>query len=466
MEIWDLLLKRFTGLYFASPVVIGDGAGDAGGGDEGGAGGDEGGGDGGEGDGDEGAGDAGDGGEGDEADLGDEGTGDSEGEGEEEGEEGEEGEHGAKKALTPEQQAKAVEKALNKMRATDPEGAKLIRKEFFKARQAAEQFRQFFPTPQEAQQASELVDRIGGQKGYERAKVELDAYARELDGMSKGDPAVIDMLAKDYPKGFAKLMPQALDKLRASDEGAYSRLVSRHMAAAMSEKGFTRTVERLAELISDGKAQPAFETANKLLAWIRDVEQFGKAQPAEADKEAMTEVERRAAEVDQKEKGIFTTQVANDVTTTMNSLIARQLNPIIKGKNLTLAQKQSLASGIFSRIATTLQRNEAYQERLKALLDEGDRVGAKRYVGSQVARLVKKSTDAEWAARGFTGVKSKKTAGAGGNNGTSTPTFGKKPSAEQIDWSQDRSKMRYMRGEATLLKQFGGKVVRWDRNAL
>ena len=32
MEIWDILLKKFTGLYFASPAGIVDGGGDAGGG--------------------------------------------------------------------------------------------------------------------------------------------------------------------------------------------------------------------------------------------------------------------------------------------------------------------------------------------------------------------------------------------------------------------------------------------------
>jgi hypothetical protein len=468
MEIWDILLKKFTGLYFASPAGIVDGGGDAGGGgDEGG--GDPGGGD--EGGGDDGAiGDDADT-DGSEGDVGDEGDGSGEGEegeesGEGEGEEGEEGEHGAKKQLTPEQTNKAVEKALAKMRATDPEGAKLVRKEFFKARQAAEQFRQFFPTPQEAQQASELVDRIGGQKGFERAKVELDSYARELDQMAKGDPKAIEDLARDFPKGLAKLVPHALDKLRTIDEAAYGRTLSRHMAGAMAEKGFTRTVERLQELIADGKVQPAFDTAKKLLDWIREVEQFGKAAPAEARGEEMSEVERRAAEVDQKENNLFTAGVASDVTTTMNSLIAKQLNPILKGKNLSLAQRQSLASGIYSRIASTLQRNEAYQERLRALLDERDRNGAKRYVGSQVARLVKKATDAEWAARGFTGIKSKKTAAAGNGTGAGAAIMGKKPAANQIDWSKDRSKMRYMTGEATLLKEFGGRVVRWDRNAL
>jgi hypothetical protein len=464
MEIWDILLKKFTGLYFASSVAIGDGTGGGDDGGDSGGGGDEGGTT------DDAGGleDAGDeGGTDDETDTDAEGTeGDSEAG---EDEEGSEGARGAKRPLTPEQQSKAVEKALNKLKESDPEGAKLLRKEFFKTRQQADQYRESFATPQEARQAQELVESIGGQAGFARAQKELTAYATELDQMAKGDPRAIEDLAGDFPKGFAKLVPHALDKLRGIDSAGYERLVSRHMASTMAEKGFSRSVERLAELIGDGKQEQALALANAALKWIRDTEQFGKAQPQDANKEEMSEVERARQEVETEKSNLFTQRVSSEVTQTMNGIISKHLNPIIKGKVLSLAQKQSLASGIFSRIAGTLQKDRTYQERLKSLLAERDDNGVKRYVGSQVSRLAKRAVDAEWAARGFTSSGKKRTANGSGNgaSGGSGPALvGRKPDASKIDWDKDRSKMRYMQGEATLKKEFGGRVVRWDRNAL
>jgi hypothetical protein len=464
MEIWDILLKKFTGLYFASPAGIVDG---------GGAGGDDGGGD----DGSGGAGDDGGGAEevveGDEGGTGDETDPDAEGaEGDSEtgeDEEGSQGARGAKRPLTPEQQSKAVEKALNKLKESDPEGAKLLRKEFFKTRQAADQYRESFATPQEARAAQELVESIGGEAGFARAQKELTAYATELDQMAKGDPRAIEDLARDFPKGLAKLVPHAIEKLRSIDSAGYERLISRHMSAAMAEKGFSRSAERLTELIGDGKQEQALALAKQMVDWIRGTEQFGKAQPQESHNEEMSEVERRAQEVDQKAENIFRKEVGTEITTTMNQLISRHLNPLLKGRNLTLQQKQDLASGVFSHISGNLQKNRPYQERFAALLGEKDTVAIKRYVGSQVARIVKKSVDTVWANRGFAsnGAKRKVNGSANGASGGSGPVImGKKPSPEKIDWDKDRSRMRYMAGEATLKKEFGGKVVRWDRNAL
>jgi hypothetical protein len=464
MEIWDILLKKFTGLYFASPAGIVDG---------GGAGGDDGGGD----DGSGGAGDDGGGAEevveGDEGGTGDETDPDAEGaEGDSEtaeDEEGSQGARGAKRQLTPEQQSKAVEKALNKLKESDPEGAKLLRKEFFKTRQAADQYRESFATPQEARAAQELVESIGGEAGFARAQKELTAYATELDQMAKGDPRAIEDLARDFPKGLAKLVPHAIEKLRTIDSAGYERLISRHMSAAMAEKGFSRSAERLTELIGDGKQEQALALAKQMVDWIRGTEQFGKAQPQDVNKEEMSEVERARQEVETEKANLFTQRVSGEVTQTMNGIISKHLNPLIKGKTLTLAQKQSLASGIFSRIAGTLQKDRTYQERLKSLLAERDDNGVKRYVGSQVSRLAKKAVDAEWAARGFTASGMKRRvngAGNGASGGSGPVVLSRKPDASKIDWDKDRSKMRYMAGEATLKKEFGGKVVRWDRNAL
>ena len=136
-------LTLFAGLFFASTAVIpgGDGgagdAGDAGGGGDAGDGGDDAGGDdgaegGGSGEGEIGDDEAGDGGDADQPDDGD--AGELEGD----------------TKPSPKAESEAIKKALEKLRESDPESAKVLRKQFFNQEQALNGYRESFKTPAEA----------------------------------------------------------------------------------------------------------------------------------------------------------------------------------------------------------------------------------------------------------------------------------------------------------------------------
>lgn len=440
LSIW-LRLTNFHGMNFMDGE--GDGGGDGGGGSVAVETGDEGGGEGAE------------GGEGEESAEEAEGAEETEGD---EADGGEEGAAGGKRALSPE---KTIEKALNKLRETDPEGAKALRKEFFQTKD----YRASFATPQEARQARETIDDLGGSEGITKMRGEVADYATELTRMAEGDPQAVEELARDFPKGLAKLTPHAVDKLATVNPTEYERLVSRHMAKAMYDKGFTHSNDRLIELIADGKQEAAIALARSMREWIKTAEQFGKAPAAAAASDEMSDVEKARQEVATEKANLQSQKVASTVTKTMNGIVEKHLNPLLKGKKLTLSQKQSLARDSFTNISTVLQNKKEYQLRLQALLREGDVNAINRYVGSQVALVAQKSVRQAWADRGFGGgVQKTRTAGAGGNGaGGGSVSMGKKPPADQIDWTKDRSKMRYMAGEATLKN---GKIVKWDRNAL
>jgi hypothetical protein len=456
-DVWDVLLRHFHGFSFASSTTFAGGDGGAeGGGDAGdaggGAGGDEGG--------DEAIGTGDEGGEGGEG----EGEGEIEGEGTEGEGEGEgEGAGAARtKPSTPEAIAKAAEKALSKLRESDPENAAILRKEHFQNRD----FRTSFPTPQEARQAREIIDDIGGVSGYAKIQEELGAYATELTRFSDGDPQAVDDFARDYPKGLAKLTPLAVAKMKSIDPPGFERMLSRETAGMMFEKGFTHSVDRVIELIQDGKQEQAFKLAKEMRDWISNVEKFGKSAPAAAGEGELTEVQKREQSVAQREADIRQREINNSVTTSMDRIIQRSLNPLLKGRNLTLAQKQDLAKGIYTHISETLMDNDEYQDKLKSLLREGDVRKIDRFVASRVARIAGKSTKAVWANRGFAkggGTRPAGRAAASGDGVTRPMVLAKKPTADQIDWSKDRSKMRFISGEATLKN---GKIVRWDRDAI
>jgi len=463
ISIFERLSGRFLGLFFASGTTLvdgggagGDGAGDAGGGD----GGDDGGGAGGD-----------DGGAGDEGiDTGDEPI-DGEGEEHPDGEEGEdgEGEGAARKVLTPEQAQKAIEKSLNKLKETDPVVAKELRKEVFQNRE----YRNVFPTPQEAQQAREIIDDLGGPDGVAAVKQEVNDYAAELTRMSDGDPQAVEDLARDYPDGLVKPTPTALDKMAVINPAEYERTIAKHMSRAMFEKGFTHSADRIIELLGDGKVDQAKALAIEMKKWIDNADRYGKSAPAE-DKNKVSAADKKIADADAKLAQISDREQAVAVTKTMDGIILRHLSPLMKGKTLSREQRQFVVRGIYTEIAGSLKNQKDYQTKLNSLRKEGNPEKTSRYVGSKVAQIAEKLVKKVWAQSGFANAGAARRPGAdkgaqnrGAGSGNARPVVvSKKPTPDKIDWSKDRSRMRFMSGEATLLPEFGGKVVKWDRDAL
>jgi hypothetical protein len=348
-----------------------------------------------------------------------------------------------------------VKKGLNKLRETDPKLAGELRKIYF---QHAE-ITKVFPSVAEARAAADLIESVGGETGIGEMQQEVNDYAAELTAMSEGNPKAVNDLARDFPKGLVKLTPLALDHMKALDSVAYDHTIARHMAPIFRDKGVTGAVTRLIELIADGKQAAAAEAAERIKSWMAGVEQLASTRTTEEPDARTKELEERERGIQTKEQRIFTGQVASAVSKRMYDTIDKHVTPYLKQRKLTPEQRTSLRSGIGTRISKALEADKQYQGRLRALLDKGDVDAVARFVGSHVDLRVQKAVQAEWNSRGFAGAAAQRTAAAGGKT---APIMGSKPNAADIDWSQDRDRSRYQRGEATLIKAKGGKVVKWN----
>lgn len=354
---------------------------------------------------------------------------------------------------------KDVSKSLEELKKTNPRIAGELRKAYYDSKR----FREFFPNPAAAQQAHELLETVGGEEGIGSMQGEVQEYAEELTGMAQGDPKLIDELATDFPDGLAKLTPVALDKLQSVNPAAYDRTMARHMARIFRDKNVTNVVRRALELTQDGKGQQVFDTLTRLQQWMAGIEDLASKEPETrgADDPQRKEIESEREAVNKEKATIFTTKVANAVTASMNKIIERHLAPLMKGRKLSLEQRQELASGTSSRIANALKADKVYQRRLKALLEQGDVAKIDRFVSSHVEQRAAVAARAKWNASGFSGTKA---AAAGNGNGQRPRVIaGKKPNSADIDWTKDPTRTRFASGEATLKN---GSVAKWDWDAV
>lgn len=439
-------LTLFAGLFFASTAVIpgGDGgaadAGDTGGGDagEGGDSGDADGDDGAESGGSDsgvaGADDTDDGGDADQLDDDDAG--------------GSERDEGGK----PANRTEAVKKALEKIRESDPETAKLLRKEFFKQEQDIRGYKESFRTPAEAIAARDLIESIGGETGITELQGEVKEYATELSKMGEGDPSIVDDLARDFPKGLIKLTPHAVARLKQIDSASYTQRIAapgtvdvlNMTAGSLNGSTPLHAMERLIELIADGKQEAASGMAKALKQWAADVTAYARAaetRRGEVDENDPSEkaIRDREAAVQSKERGMFNTQASSTIMSRLNRVVEQHLAPYLKRAKLTPEQRKSTNNAVRNRITKMLEREPKYQTPFKAALEKGDLRAIDRLVGSWANIKAKRAMPAEWAERGYGGTK---TNGAGGGE-QKVSTVSSKPKMEDVDWSKDPRRLRY-----------------------
>lgn len=461
MNIFDKLLAPFTGLYFASfpGIVDGGGAGgDTGGGDDGGAGG---GGD------DGGTGDDGDTGivEGDEGEVDPDAEGvdsDTESGDEEDADgDGEAGEGSKDKGAKP-----TVESALNKFRKVDPKSAEVLRKEHFQN----VQYRSA-GSIQEVQGMKDFMTLHGGEEEIGNKIEQGDRFAVELDMVANGNKDIVTEIGRDSPEGLMKLGPHVLDEINRIDPKYFGKMMAAPMSRIMRETGVTPLLQSISRMIAAGQQKESLDSTKELLNWVSQLEAL-----AEASKEApITDRERKLQEQERglgaEKTKIYQSSVGKAAIAKTNSSIAKQLSPLIaaaktKGIVLTLEQRQDVASGIYTEIANSLKANTTYQRQMAAFYKrQADPDEIAEYVENQVNSLAEKATKAVWERKGWAARFGKKGTQTTTVNGRPQPAgfVSAPPRPENIDWSKDPSRARFMGdgkvGEATL--KGTSKVVRF-----
>lgn len=349
----------------------------------------------------------------------------------------------------------AIKQAFAKLKEIDSKAADLARRSYYEA----SDFKRVFPSVTEARDAHDLIESLGGSEGIGTLQKEVQDYAGELTRFSEGNPQAIEDFARDYPQGLAKLTPLAVDKMRQIDGPGYERMASGIIAQTLRDKGVAGSINRVIELIGDGKQKDAHELASKIAQWIDGVDQFARTKPQNEESPEAKALKEERANLNREKQQTFTTRVGTSVMSEINKAIDAGLTPYLKTVKLTPEQRKSLQNGVRTQLTRGFETNSAYQQRMKALIAQGDENAILRYVRGQLASdRVLKSIKAEWSTRGFSTSKART---ATANSGTMQ--VAQKPSADQIDWAKDRSRQRFMRGEATLKN---GKTVRWDINAV
>lgn len=154
--------------------------------------------------------------------------------------------------------------ALNKLRETDPKGAKLLRAAL--GHDLA--YQETFKTPEEARVFKASIEAVGGPEGV-AALQEQAAFSQETDALLEAnDPQILDRIAEDFPKALPSLTPHILDKLRTTDKEAYNKALLPHLVDSLEASGLGNVLNAAQEALNNGDVEGAKKVVANVLAWM------------------------------------------------------------------------------------------------------------------------------------------------------------------------------------------------------
>lgn len=355
----------------------------------------------------------------------------------------------------------ALKQAFDKLAEGDKKIADHLRGRYFKA----QEYERLFPTPKDALLAKETLDTLGGEEGIEQLQQERQEYARELTMFANGDPQLLKDLAADSPEGLNKLIPHAMDMLAQSNPELYTDMVLEGFHQILQRSGFPDGLNTLAagafeimDHVQNGRQNEAFNGSRNLYAWLQKFkEKMGTGRPK------VSEPDERMKAVEEKERNLQKTEENNyrqSVNSQLNNevikpILNKALAPLMKGRTLTVQQKQRLETMIYNDITREVQSDKRFQDKRRALGERHDTKGLMNLFRPRMEEIIPKVVKSVWSDSGF-GSPARPAASNG--NAAAQVMVGKKPNADDIDWTKDRNRNRYMHGEATLKN---GKIARW-----
>lgn len=371
--------------------------------------------------------------------------------------------------------AREISKALRELREAHPDKAPLIRQmqdAFFRA----QTYQQHYASPEEAQRAKVTFEALGGEEGVATLQQAAEQI-RTIDEQSKtGSPELVDRWAKDFPDGFKKAVPVALENLEKLDARAYNEAMRPHLTRSVLSSGLPDAIERIAHYASN----PSQLNAELLKRELTSVQQWiGGLNQAEQDRlrtvndPRVKEFQDKEQSFAQRESEMRQKQIGGEIQPYLKSSIEAGLTE--RSKTLKPEMKAALFNDVTQEINTILAGDKAYQANMKSLLAKGDVAAVVKYIKANVDVVRSRAIREVWAKK----VAPFETAKPGPKPGTPKPAAnGKapvnnlvlqlpaKPPVTDLDLDRDPGRMLFMTGKGYLKTgPNAGRLVSWKRTS-
>jgi hypothetical protein len=342
-----------------------------------------------------------------------------------------------------------------------------LRKGYFDSRG----HREFFKNPAEARQAKAALDLVGGHEGIANLRQQV-AAAENLDSaFEQGDPVVIDDAAEDFPEGFKKLVPYALEKLEKMDAKAAFAATQPYAVRMLESAELGQRLNEAFAAIGANKLDDAKTIITNIYRWLEAQKQQAGQRRTEDPERTKLAADRQKFE--SEKESAFRQDIGRQTVAHQGSEIKRVLNADPRFRKLSKDAQADVMDGVNAEVNRRLKADNAYQNQMKAHL------ASRKRDASQIVSYVN-SVVTEVAGKAAPFVMSRRYGNAPARTTTTTTTTDKtqqttqrnpaqsgpikltaKPKREDVDWAKTKDVL-YITNKAFMKNgPFKGKLVTW-----
>lgn len=359
---------------------------------------------------------------------------------------------------------KAYRDAANAAAQAMPEHAAAIKE------MAANSFRlnayqQHFAKPEEAGQAKQLIEALGGNDGVANLQQRIQAVDLQDSGLKEGNPEVLDAMFKDFPEGAVALAPHYLSRLEKTNPQAFASAVAPYAIDLIVHAGLED------EIKAAYNAQDPKPVLQKMFDWLQ-----GQKQGAQKLRETPTQapgadkIKQREQELNQREEQIFFTQVQDKVTSTVTPELDKAVDQYAKQYKLNDTQKMHFKNTLQAKLVEEMNNDKTYKQQVdlrkanktrtaQGIADyiAGEFKGRVKDAAFAVARDVYGATKQTPTTTGVVKPNQPKTAPNGG------PLFvSQRPGNNDLDLSRPDAEMLMIQGKG--YRKADGMFVTWRKS--
>jgi hypothetical protein len=315
--------------------------------------------------------------------------------------------------------------------------------------------------------AAETVEQHGGPQAIAEMAEEVEASRLMDQGFRDGDPVLVSTIAEQYPDGFKLIVGPAIAKLESMDLAAHDRAISPAIVRTMERCGVYGTLADLETAIAGERFEDIVKHQGALKQFFRELRSFATQahapDPLKADREKL---QQERSEVQKERTSTFyggvRSQVSNEVMGYTNRLLRQEL----AGRKLTVGTANRVRKQINEDLAHAVNTADGYTAKYNAVMAQADPDHAVKFITSaaraKLPLVVKKVLrDFNIAGRNGGGTTLRRTAGSGGERGSSSTVAGR-PRTSEVDFTRT-DKATYLssigRHGTAYLKN--GKQAKW-----
>lgn len=331
-------------------------------------------------------------------------------------------------------------------------------------------FKATFATPQDAANAKQLIESVGGVEGIAKFQERDQVYQAQDAMLEEGNPEVIDDFFEDFPEGAAALAPHYLEKLAKANPEALSAAVMPYVVGTLQGIGFDNFLRTMHAESDPAKFKGLVE---QLYKWFAGEHQkAGQLRQPAAKNPASDRVKQQQTKLDQEREQLFKDGVTAKVRTSTDAEIRSIVDQQAKRYGWTDKQKAHYEKTLGQRVVDALNADDTYKSQLKIKQTSKARTHdtvASHIAGAFNAKLKELAYDVATEIYG-TPKGGKGKPGGKPTTGVVKPGTPKtspgggpilvsaQPSREQVDWRKPNSEELWIMNQAWLKN---GRFVTW-----